>query len=126
MTVQSLFGSLLGGGAGESGGGLSVLANARGAAFRAFVTPYAAGGVIAAPTYFPMRSGVGLMGERGAEAVMPLARGGDGKLGVRAQAGANINVTMNVAAQDAPSFLRSEAQISGALARAVSRGRRAL
>ena len=39
------------------------------------------------PTLFPMRGGAGLMGEAGPEAIMPLARGADGKLGVRRVAG---------------------------------------
>ena len=58
------------------------------------------------------RSGgaIGLMGERGAEAIMPLARGPDGRLGVVAQ-GADarpVSVTVNIAAQDVESFRRSE------------------
>ena len=43
------------------------------------------GGVVDGPTHFPMRGGVGLMGEAGPEAIMPLARGADGKLGIRAR-----------------------------------------
>jgi phage-related minor tail protein len=68
------------------------------------------------------------MGERGAEAIMPLARGPDGRLGVVAQgAGARpVSVTVNIAAQDVESFRNSEAQITGALARAVARGQRNL
>ena len=49
------------------------------------VQAFASGGVVSGPTVFPMRGGTGLMGEAGPEAIMPLARGGDGKLGVRAQ-----------------------------------------
>ena len=90
------------------------------------VTPFAAGGVVAAPTYFPMRGGTGLMGEAGAEAIMPLARGADGRLGVRGGGGGGLTVTFNVAAQDAASFRKSEAEITAMLARAVSRGRRGL
>ncbi len=91
------------------------------------VTPFASGGVVAAPTYFPLRGGLGLMGERGAEAVMPLARGPDGRLGVRGGGNAKpIAVTVNVTTPDADSFRRSEAQVSAALARAVARGRRGL
>lgn len=90
------------------------------------VMPFAQGGVVSAPTYFPLRSGVGLMGERGAEAIMPLARGPDGRLGVRGGGGGTTQVTVNIAAQDVDSFKRSEAQVSAALARAVGRGRRAL
>src|SRR5699024_7824962 len=89
------------------------------------VVPFAAGGVVASPTYFPLGRGLGLMGEAGAEAVMPRARGPDGRLGVRTAAGAAANVTVNIAATDVESFRRSEAQVSAALARAVARGRRA-
>lgn len=88
----------------------------------------AQGGVVASPTYFAAGGAIGLMGERGAEAVMPLARGPDGRLGVVAQsAGARpVSVTVNIAAQDVESFRSSEAQIAGALARAVARGQRNL
>ena len=89
--------------------------------------PFAGGGVVAAPTYFPLGRNIGLMGERGAEAILPLARGPDGKLGVRSGSGGGAtHVTVNIAASDLESFKRSEAQVSAALARAVARGRRAL
>lgn len=89
------------------------------------VTPFAAGGVVSAPTYFPMGNGLGLMGEAGSEAILPLRRGADGSLGVAAAGGgASVNVVFNVSAQDAASFRKSEAQITGMLARAVSRGTR--
>ncbi|MGJ0510423.1 MAG: phage tail tape measure protein [Methylocystis sp.] len=93
------------------------------------ITPFAEGGVVASPTYFGNGGAMGLMGERGAEAVMPLARGADGRLGVMAQGGGGarpVAVTVNIAAQDIDSFRRSEAQISSALARAVARGQRQL
>lgn len=49
------------------------------------VVPFANGGVVGSPTFFPMASNsVGLMGEAGPEAIMPLKRGKDGKLGVEA------------------------------------------
>jgi phage-related minor tail protein len=90
------------------------------------IVPFAKGGVVSAPTYFPMPGGgTGLAGEAGAEAILPLARGPDGRLGVRGEAGA-VNVTFNVTAADADSFRRSEAQLTGMLARAVGRGRRGL
>ena len=45
--------------------------------------PYAKGGVVGGPTVFPMAGGdVGLMGEAGPEAIMPLKRGPGGRLGV--------------------------------------------
>lgn len=91
------------------------------------VTPFAQGGVVSTPTYFPMRGGTGLMGEAGPEAIMPLRRAADGSLGVAASGGgAPVNVVFNVSAQDAASFRRSEAQVTGMLARAVSRGTRNL
>lgn len=87
------------------------------------VTAFAKGGVLASPTYFPLGQGFGLAGEAGAEAVMPLTRGADGRLGVATGGGA-VNVTFNVTAQDARSFARSEAELSAMLLRAVKRGRR--
>ena len=50
------------------------------------VQPFANGGVVAQPTLFPLARGLGLMGEAGAEAVLPLARGPDGTLGVKSNA----------------------------------------
>ena len=93
---------------------------------RGMVMPFAQGGVIASPTAFPLGRGLGLMGERGAEAVMPLARGPDGRLGIRSQGGRPLSVTVNIATPDVESFRRSEAQVSAALARAVARGQRGL
>jgi phage-related minor tail protein len=87
------------------------------------VTPFAKGGVIATPSYFPLAGGLGLAGEAGPEAVMPLARGPDGRLGVAGGGGA-VHVTFNVTASDARSFAASEAEISAMLLRAVKRGTR--
>ncbi|MBE0581830.1 phage tail tape measure protein [Devosia sp.] len=87
------------------------------------VTPFAKGGVIATPSYFPLAGGLGLAGEAGPEAVMPLARGPDGRLGVAGGGGA-VNVTFNVTASDARSFAASEAELSAMLLRAVKRGTR--
>ena len=109
--LSALASSIFGG---AGGGGLSI-------------TPFAQGGVVSAPTYFASGGGVGLMGERGAEAIMPLSRGPDGRLGVAAGGqGAPVNVTVNIAASDAESFRRSQVQITSALARAVARGQRGL
>jgi phage-related minor tail protein len=93
------------------------------------ILPFADGGIVSSPSYFPTGRGLGLMGERGAEAILPLARGPDGKLGVRGGGGAGgrpANITVNIAASDIESFRRSEAQVSAAIARAVARGQRAL
>lgn len=88
------------------------------------VKAFAKGGVIASPSYFPMAGGIGLAGEAGAEAIMPLTRGSDGRLGV-ATSGSGVNVTFNVSASDARSFVASEAEVSAMLLRAVKRGSRA-
>jgi phage-related minor tail protein len=90
-------------------------------------TKFATGGVIATPTYFPLGPTLGVAGERGAEAILPLARGADGKLGVRAESGARpLAVTVNISTPDAATFRRSEAYVAGAIARAVARGERSL
>jgi uncharacterized coiled-coil protein SlyX len=69
------------------------------------VIPFANGGVVSSPTMFPMARGMGLMGEAGPEAIMPLQRGADGKLGVRAggggQGGVVINQTITIDARGA-------------------------
>lgn len=89
------------------------------------VTPFASGGVVSSPTYFPMDGEMGLMGEAGSEAILPLKRGADGALGVAASGGAGpVNVVFNVTASDAQSFRKSEGQIAAMLTRTVGRGRR--
>ena len=62
------------------------------------VQAYANGGVVNGPTTFPMNGGkTGLMGEAGPEAIMPLKRGSNGKLGVQMEGGGGdtINVVQN-------------------------------
>ncbi|WP_417310845.1 phage tail tape measure protein [Devosia sp.] len=89
------------------------------------VTPFAKGGVVAAPSYFATSGGLGVAGEAGPEAILPLRRGSDGRLGVAAGSGGGaINVTMHVTAQDARSFAASEAEVGAMLLRAVKRGTR--
>lgn len=104
------------------------LTGATAAAGGAKVVPFAEGGVIGTPTNFDMGGGrVGLMGEAGREAVLPLARGTDGRLGVALEGqGAAPAITFNVTSPDAESFRRSETQVTAMLARAVARGRRGL
>jgi len=60
------------------------------------IKAYANGGVVGGPTYFPMSGGkTGLMGEAGPEAIMPLKRGANGKLGVQMEGGGGDNVVIN-------------------------------
>jgi phage-related minor tail protein len=91
------------------------------------VVPFAGGGIVSAPTLFPAGNRLGLMGEAGAEAIMPLSRGPDGRLGVAtASGGAPVSIIFNVSAPDPAAFAKSEAQIAQMLARTVSRGFRSL
>jgi len=89
------------------------------------LTAFATGGVIATPSYFPLGSGgLGLAGECGPEAILPLARGRDGRLGVATSGACAANVSVHIASPDVDSFRRSEAYITGQIARAVARGQR--
>jgi phage-related minor tail protein len=88
------------------------------------VTPFAKGGIVSSPTNFPMRGGIGLMGEAGPEAIVPLARGADGTLGIRGGAGGSVTVTMNISTPDVAGFKRSGSQIAAGIQRAIARGQR--
>lgn len=123
--TRTLAGAVAGGLAGLTGG---LLGSARGHAFaEGRLLPFAKGGVVNSPLLFPLRGGTGLAGEAGPEAILPLKRGRDGRLGVAAEAGAGvINVTFHVTATDAESFRRSESQIAAMLARVAGRGARNL
>ena len=106
----------------------NLLPFADGASFaQGRVMPFADGGVISGPTTFPMRGGVGLMGEAGPEAIMPLARGPDGKLGVRGGGGGRpVNVVMNISTPDVQGFRRSQSQIAAQMGRVLGAGQRNL
>ena len=119
--AQGLLGGLQSAVSGAFGGGANVAA-AMGA-----IKPFATGGVIGTPTYFPLSNGgVGLAGEAGPEAILPLARASDGRLGVAASGGGTTNVTIHIATPDVDSFRRSETWLAGQIARTVVRGQRSL
>ena len=89
------------------------------------IMPFAKGGVVSSPVSFPMRGGSGLMGEAGPEAIMPLARGADGRLGVQASGGGRpVTVVMNITTPDVQGFQRSQSQIAAQASRALARGQR--
>jgi lambda family phage tail tape measure protein len=80
---------------------------AKGGAWADGIQMFAKGGaftnsIVSQPTLFPFANGTGLMGEAGPEAIMPLTRGSDGSLGVRAKldgvvgGGTQINVEVNI------------------------------
>ncbi|WP_386681428.1 phage tail tape measure protein [Loktanella sp. R86503] len=121
--VMKQAGSLLSDGINAAVSG--VMPFAAGAPFaQGRVMPFAKGGVVSSPVTFGMRGGTGLMGEAGPEAIMPLARGADGRLGVRGGGGSSVNVTMHVTTPDAQSFQRSQAQIAAQMGRVLGRGQR--
>ncbi|MEM9577228.1 MAG: phage tail tape measure protein [Pseudomonadota bacterium] len=108
-------------------GGLvqNVLPFADGAPFsQGRVMPFATGGIVSAATPFGMRGGMGIMGEAGPEAIMPLARGPDGKLGVRGAGGGGQTVVMNITTPDVQGFQKSRNQIAAQMTRALNRGQR--
>ncbi|EAP84069.1 phage tail tape measure protein [Sulfitobacter sp. EE-36] len=88
------------------------------------VMPFAQGGIVSSATGFGMRGGMGLMGEAGPEAIMPLARGPDGKLGVKGGASGGTTVVMNITTPDVQGFQRSQSQIAAQLSRALNAGNR--
>ena len=105
--------------------------NAKGNAFdRSGITPFASGGIFNSPTFFGFGGGrLGVLGEAGPEAVLPLRRGRDGKLGVAAGGGGggvsiNQRITVNASGGTGadPMGFRRAAGISGrAMARSLAR-----
>ena len=80
------------------------LPNAMGNAFASNnIIPYANGGIVNRPTMFKFARGgamaTGVMGEAGPEAIMPLKRGADGKLGVASAGGSGVTVNVSVDAK---------------------------
>jgi lambda family phage tail tape measure protein len=140
MLTQQLFGAkstgaasggggwigAIGGWLGEIFGSGSTAAAANGLAFdRAGVVPFARGGVVNRPTVFPFANGgVGVMGEAGPEAIMPLRRDASGRLGVAA-IHPSANITINVAAPQGRMDRESISQMQTALYSTLQRaGRR--
>ena len=101
----------------------SLFANAKGNVFAGGnMVPFADGGIVNSPTLFAMNGGTGLMGEAGPEAIMPLARGADGSLGVRG--GGGMSVTGNIATPDVQSFAQSQNQVAAMVSQALMRAQR--
>jgi lambda family phage tail tape measure protein len=113
--ASSIFKSMSGAGGllsflGGSGGGAGAVGSisdaallsagwAKGGAFSNGVQKFADGDVFGKPTMFGLGGGrLGVMGEAGPEAIMPLTRGKDGKLGVASQGGGGVvqYVTNNI------------------------------
>jgi len=82
------------------------------------VKAFANGGVVNGATFFPMTNGTGLMGEAGPEAIMPLKRGPNGRLGVEASGGQQVvvNQSFNFAANGDESVKKIIAQAAPQIA----------
>ena len=133
-SVMQIIGAIGGGGGGGGGAATNPLANfnaasaqympnAMGNAFAANgIVPYAMGGVVKRPTMFAFANGgagrLGLMGEAGPEAIMPLRRLPSGRLGVESVGGGTTNVVVNVDASG--SQVQGDAGRGEQLGRAVS------
>lgn len=130
--IMQAIGAIGGGG----GGGLSNLSapatinnplgvlNANGNAFaKNGIVPYAMGGVVGTPTLFKFANGgamrTGIMGEAGPEAIIPLKRGRDGKLGVSGGSG-TAPVTVNVSVDASGSQVQGNSGQGEALGRAIA------
>ena len=112
--VSDQFGGLVSQGVGALVQGILPFAN--GAPFsQGRVMPFAQGGIVSTATGFGMRGGMGLM---------PLARGPDGKLGVRGGGSGATTVIMNISTPDVQGFQRSQSQIAAQMSRALSNGNR--
>jgi len=84
------------------------------------ISKFAYGGIVSKPTIFPMANGMGLMGEAGPEAIMPLKRGSNGKLGVQSSGGVgNIVVNVDASGSSVQGDNQQSEQFGRALAGAI-------
>ena len=89
----------------------SIFPSAKGNVFaQNKIVPFAYGGVVNKPTLFPMANGMGLMGEAGPEAIMPLRRGPGGRLGVESSGGGVKVGTININVENTGESLTASAQ----------------
>ena len=109
-----LFGDIAGGeGSGLLGKGFDFLSglvpNAAGGVYATPALAAYSGSIVSRPTVFPFAKGIGLMGEAGPEAILPLKRGSDGKLGVAAGGGGHT-INVYVSGNSAPDVRRAAGQ----------------
>lgn len=118
--IGGLFGDILKLVASSSGGGLPLpsLEFASGGIFGA------GGRLLDAPRIFPFANGIGVAGEAGPEAIMPLKRGKDGKLGVAAQGGTGTTVQVTYAPQIHVDSRADRAATAAVVSQAVQQSQR--
>lgn len=114
--ISGIFGNIFAGGFGFAQGGVLQ---------QGTPVPFANGGVIASPISFPLTGNrLGIAGERGPEAIMPLTRTADGRLGVATAGSGRPNITINITTPDVDGFARSQTQIAALASRALGRANR--
>lgn len=91
------------------GSGSPATANARGGVYSGPGISAYSNSIVSSPTVFPFAKGIGLMGEAGEEAILPLTRNSGGKLvGDGSNLGGtnnyNAQISFSVVAMDATSF----------------------
>lgn len=111
---KHLFGDIAGGeGSGLIGKGFDFLSglvpNAQGGVYATPALAAYSGSIVSRPTVFPFAKGIGLMGEAGPEAILPLKRGSDGKLGVSSGGGGHT-INVYVSGNSAPDVRRAAGQ----------------
>ncbi|EJJ3882990.1 phage tail tape measure protein, partial [Salmonella enterica] len=93
--VMGMFGFGAGGGTPSgaySAAALSVIPNADGGVYRSAGLSQYSGSIVNRPTFFAFARGAAVMGEAGPEAILPLRRGANGKLGVVAAGGGGMTM----------------------------------
>ncbi|HFF8566908.1 TPA: phage tail tape measure protein [Klebsiella variicola] len=113
-----IFGSIFGGASGAASSGTAIQSAGANFSFNALGGVYDSpslsaysGGVYNTPQYFAFAKGAGVFGEAGPEAIMPLTRGADGSLGVKA-VGRESPAVQNAARQQQERQLLSTGDIN--------------
>jgi lambda family phage tail tape measure protein len=113
-----------GNGAGDGGYGMMLGTYAKGGAFDATgqITAFASGGIVDGATGFNFAGGAGVMGEAGPEAIMPLSRGSDGRLGVKSAGGGGnvININTSITVDKTGTQSNTSADSSDAMAKQLA------
>lgn len=97
--LMKMLTNLMGGNGFFGGGGAAPVAQADGGAWYKGVQMFANGGIVNRATPFGMANGgLGVMGEAGPEAILPLTRGKNGKLGVQTSGGGSNPINVSIGA----------------------------
>jgi hypothetical protein len=100
--VEPMLNSMFGDGSAGSTGFMSgigtwiggLLGSAKGNIFTSPGLSAYSNSIVSSPTVFPFAAGMGLMGEAGPEAIIPLKRNSNGELGISGGGGGNVTVNV--------------------------------